>query len=344
MEAEHLDIERRDACRSYLISAGHARRGELIEHRPLSGGVSSRTVLVTFTDGRRWVLKQALAKLRVAADWFSDPSRVHREALGMRVLGELAPPGSIPRLIFDDETHHVLGMEAVPEPHENWKSMLLEGRIKFAHALEFGALLGAIHVNGFARRRELEPLFRDTAFFESLRIEPYSSFTAARESRAAAFLTTLIADTRASKQAPTHGDFSPKNVLVLQDRPILLDHEVIHWGDPLFDLGFALTHLLSKWHHLPAYRDKLHFALNGFLQAYFQSVTNCPWVAELGDRGVRHTLGCLLARVAGRSPLEYLPNLERNRQHDVVVRLINDVPQSMHDLIERFEREIIAAE
>ena len=31
-------------------------------------------------------------------------------------------------------------------------------------------------------------------------------------------------------------------------------------------------------------------------------------------RAVRHTLGCLLARVAGRSPLEYLDEPQRARQ------------------------------
>ena len=34
----------------------------------------------------------------------------------------------------------------------------------------------------------------------------------------------------------------------------LLDHEVAHFGDPAFDLGFSLTHLLSKALHLEAYR------------------------------------------------------------------------------------------
>ena len=52
-----------------------------------------------------------------------------------------------------------------------------------------------------------------------------------------------------------HGDYSPKNVLVHDGRLVLLDHEVIHFGDPGFDLGFSLTHLLSKAHHLPAERE-----------------------------------------------------------------------------------------
>src|SRR5688500_6116307 len=111
MAAKSLDIDNRAALQHYL-DRNFAPSSDFVlrEFRVLAVGVSSRTVLVDFGFGARWVLKQALAKLRVQADWFSDPRRVHREALGMRVRAELVP-GSVPRLIFDDETHHVLGME-----------------------------------------------------------------------------------------------------------------------------------------------------------------------------------------------------------------------------------------
>jgi 5-methylthioribose kinase len=62
----------------------------------LAGGVSNRTVLVERTaSGEGWVVKQALPKLRVATEWLSDPERIHQEALGLRWLSELAPPGAI---------------------------------------------------------------------------------------------------------------------------------------------------------------------------------------------------------------------------------------------------------
>jgi hypothetical protein len=38
---------------------------------------------------------------------------------------------------------------------------------------------------------------------------------------------------------------------------------------------------------------------------YFNEITPLGW-NEIEPRAVRHTLGCLLARVAGKSPLEYL--------------------------------------
>lgn len=346
MDAAPLDVEDRAACERYLVAAGHAHAGDVVEHKLLAGGVSCATVLVAFADGRRWVLKQALAKLRVAADWFSDPNRIHREALGMRVLGELAPPGSIPKLIFDDAAHHVIGMEAVPEPHENWKAMLLAEKVQPFHAIDFGRLLGTIHLHSRNRRRELRPLFEDTSYFEALRVEPYYEYVAAKVPKASEFLRELIADTRENRESLVHGDYSPKNVLIHRNRLILLDHEVIHWGDPAFDVGFGLTHLLSKAHHL--HSGLMQSAAITFWGTYLMTVVR-DWLPDsefnfggFNLRAVRQTLGCLLARVAGRSPLEYLTPEQRERQRTVVLDMIRTPPAEPKELIERFTKEIAA--
>lgn len=341
LNADELDIEDRAALEAYLIAAGRARSGELASHKVLAGGVSSRTVLATFTDGRAWVLKQSLAKLRVPGEWFSDPSRVHREALGMQVLGAITPAGSIPRLIFDDERHHVLAMEAVPEPHENWKTMLLRGDVDLDLVKEFGLLLGGIHGTSFNSLESLDRTFADRSFFESLRLHPYYETAAAAEPRAAEFYRTLIADTRARQISLVHGDYSPKNVLIHKGKLVLLDHEVIHLGDPAFDVGFALTHFLSKAHHLPKHRDDFADAAIVFWDNYgilsrFFSLDR----ALRSERCARHALGCLLARVVGRSPLEYLSAEERARQREAVVRLIADPPPDVFDLVDRFVEEI----
>src|SRR5690606_2901046 len=119
-----------------------------------------------------WVLKQALPKLRVAVDWFSSPERVHREAIGMRCLHDLAPPGTITPLLFEDRAHHVIAMAAVPHPHANWKTRLLGGDIDAGHVRQFGELLGAIHSRA-RHRSELRETFADRSYFENLRLEPF---------------------------------------------------------------------------------------------------------------------------------------------------------------------------
>ena len=47
----------------------------------------------------------------------------------------------------------------------------------------------------------------------------------------------------------------------------------------------------------------------------------------------QHTLACLLARVAGRSPLEYLSYEERQSQQRRIIRLMDRIPRTMTDLI-----------
>ena len=335
-----LDIEQPAALVAYLRGAGRIAETEEPEIRILAGGVSNRTVLVRRPNGEAWVLKQALEKLRVAVEWHSDPRRIEREALGMRCLAELAPPGSVPALLFEDERHHLLAMAAAPEPHENWKTVLLRGQPDPNHFAQFGQLLGAIHRGSHLRSRELAPLFEERSFFESLRLEPYYLYSAAQRPAAAPFLHALAAETRGARQALVHGDYSPKNILIHGARLILLDHEVIHWGDPAFDLGFSLAHFLSKAHHLAARRAASAAAAAVYWRAYCDALGDVPWRAELEPRAVRHTLACLLARVAGRSPLEYLDAPQRARQAEAVIDLMAETPDGAPMLIEAFLEQI----
>jgi aminoglycoside phosphotransferase (APT) family kinase protein len=330
-----LDIENFPALLQYLRASYHIGPGETPRLTNLAGGVSNRTVLLERSTGESWVLKQALERLRVRADWHSDPRRIEREALGMRTLARIAPPGSITRLIFLDAAQHLLAMEAVAGPHENWKSMLMEGRIEADHVRQFGRLLASIHSAGFRRREELAPQFDDRSYFESLRIEPYYLYSAERMPAVEGFMRGLVAETRATRYTLVHGDYSPKNVLVHEGRLVLLDHEVIHFGDGAFDLGFALTHLLSKANAIRDHRQRFVEAAESFWETYREAVVT-PDPDALEARAVRHTLGCLLARCVGRSPLEYLAPPAAAHQANAASALMDDPPSRVNDLVAAF--------
>lgn len=333
---EQFDIEQPAALLEYLRRTNRIGADETPRITTLAGGVSNRTVLVERAHGEAWVLKQALAKLRVKVDWFSSPARIEREALGLRYLTDLAPPGTITPLVFEDRTRHLLAMQAVPQPHENWKTMLLTGRLEQGHVEQFARLLGTIHRAAYERRAELSEVFAERSFFESLRLEPYFGYTASQLPAASSFLHALIEETCDARHTLVHGDYSPKNVLVHKGCLILLDHEVIHWGDPAFDLGFALAHLLSKAHHLPHLRAPFAHAATLFWQVYSDSLGGLEWRAALESRAVRQTLGCLLARVAGRSPLEYLNDAERAAQQQAVLALMQQPPRTITELTTQF--------
>jgi len=336
MEPAPLDIEDFAALVEYLRRAGRIGPHETPRLTRLAGGVSNRTVRLERDGGEVWVLKQALERLRVRVDWRSDPRRIEREALGMRRLAEIAPPGTIMPLVFVDPGHHLLAMGAVPEPHENWKAMLLSGRVDDDHVAQFADLLAAIHIAGYRGRGQFAAEFDDRSHFESLRLEPYYLYSADRMPAVAPFLRDLVEATRATRYTLVHGDYSPKNVLVHAGRLVLLDHEVIHFGDGAFDLGFAFTHLLSKANHLHSLRDRFAGAARLFWERYHQQVRGEPWSAALGPRACRHTLACLLARCIGRSPLEYLKPEGAAAQANAASLMMDDPPTQVTELIEQF--------
>ena len=337
-----FDIEDFDALRHYLTLRGHIESGETVSFKKLSGGVSNRTVRVTWANGQGWAMKQALAKLRVEVDWFSSPDRIGVEAKALRWLNCSAPPGTTPAFIFEDAANYLMAMEAIPEEHENWKSVLLSGQIVPHHFELFGLLLGAIHRKSSEAGAEVCETFADTTYFENLRLDPYYRYTAQKVPVAAKFLNTLAQETLCHKNSLVHGDFSPKNALLYRGRLILLDYEVFHFGDPAFDVGFALTHFLSKAHHLPKQRVRLGSAAALFWQVYSDQIAALDWADAVESRVVRHTLACLLARVAGKSPLEYLTPQEAARQSKVVLRLIANLLSNVPELIAKFVQEIEA--
>lgn len=330
-----LDIEQPGALLAYLRSQRLLHPTEAAETEILRGGVSSRVVRVTRALGASLVVKQALAQLRVADQWFSDPTRVHREALALRWLQRLAPPDTTTPLLFEDFSHHVIGMGDVPRPHHDWKTCLLTAPPDPRHVGQFATILATIHVRAAERRDELEPVFADRSFFESLRIDPYYRCAAERVPAAAPFLTGLIDETAAHAVTLVHGDYSPKNILIHDHRLFLLDHEVMHWGDPAFDLGFSLAHLLSKAHHCEDGRNALLSAAHDYVADYMALVEHTPVGRDLAARAGRHTLGCLLARVAGRSRLEYLTPLEQARQQAIVVDLMRERPADVTAVVTR---------
>jgi 5-methylthioribose kinase len=329
-----LDIEQPGAALAYLRRTGLLGRGETAEASVLPGGVSSRVVLVR-TERASWVLKQALARLRVPVPWFSDPLRVHREASALRWWAELAP-GAAPDLVFEDREQGLVCMTAVPEPHGNWKSMLLAGELEREHVDRFAAVLALVHARSAERLAELAGELDDRTYFRTLRLEPYYLYSADQVPEAAGFLRTLVDDTLRVRETLVHGDYSPKNVLVHEGRLVVVDHEVSHVGDPAFDLGFAGAHLLSKAHHLTDERAAFLDAALRFWSEYVRAADGCAWLEGVERRAVRHQLACLLARVAGRSQLEYLTPAEKERQLGLVLAVLRSPPSTIAALVKRW--------
>jgi aminoglycoside phosphotransferase (APT) family kinase protein len=272
---------------------------------PLTGGVSSDIWRIDTSTGTVCA-KRALPKLRVAADWRAPIARNRYEARWMQAANA-AVPGSAPRVLGQHDALGVLVMEHLdPARHALWKQRLREGTVDAAFARAVGDTLGRIHAHAAARPTELAPRFdTDTIFFD-IRLEPYLLASAEKHPDLAAALHALVVQTQSHKCSLVHGDVSPKNILVgPYGQPVLLDAECAWWGDPAFDLAFCLNHLLLKCLWVPQAASALINSFDALARAYLRRVDWEP-PESLERRAAALLPGLLLARVDGKSPVEYL--------------------------------------
>jgi 5-methylthioribose kinase len=286
---------------SYLRSQGWIG-SEAARVESLGGGVSNAVLRVS-TPERMFVLKQSRPQLRTSAPWFSDLERVHREQEVMQLLVPLLPPLTVPEVLFSDSANYVFAMSHAPAESHPWKDDLLRGTVDPAVAAHAGRVLGRMHQT--TAESERARLLVDPTIFVQLRIDPFYRRVQERRPEVAAEIGELIEQMLSRKEALCHGDYTPKNMLVHGAGFTLVDYETAYFGDPAMDLGLFLCHLLLKAFHNPAACPE-HLALTQtFWQEYATEVVFCP-VAELTRRGIAHVGACLLARIDGTSPVDYL--------------------------------------
>jgi len=302
--------EATDEIRAALADMGLVSAGVDYPLSALGGGVSCDVYLVEL-PARRIVVKRALPKLRVAADWRAPPERTEAEVAWIWLVAGIDPK-LVPAILGEDRRRHIFAMEYLPpERFPLWKTLLADGRIDAGFAAKVGAELAGIHAST-AGREDVATAFDNRAQFHALRIEPYLLFTAYRNPDVAEAIKQIADGVATSRIALMQGDVSPKNILCGPDGPVFLDAETACYGDPAFDLAFCLNHLLLKgaWH--PQHAHNLAAAFMALKSAYFDG-TN--WENEDGlDHRAAKLLGALLlARIDGKSPVEYLTD-ERSKE------------------------------
>ena len=152
---------------------------------PLAGGVSSEIYRVD--DGSdSFVVKRALPKLKVAADWFADPGAICTSKTTF-VMSMHCCPDRRHDCVFASREHCYFAMELLGGDLTPWKADLLSGQIERRHAATAGRILGTIHRRSADDPAAIEQ-FATTDQFWQLRIEPYLLATAAAHPRLAAAL------------------------------------------------------------------------------------------------------------------------------------------------------------
>jgi 5-methylthioribose kinase len=318
----------------YLRQAGRVPSGCAVEARELGWGVSNVVLRVDVAGSPPIVVKQARERLRVKMHWVSRIDRIWTERAAMELLGEVLPEGTVPRALFSDEPNYLFAMSCAPDDSVVWKEQLLAAMLDAGVARRAGEVLGTIHraTRGHAA---LDGVLADTEVFDQLRVDPYYRTVARAHPDLAPALDALIAsmgEVAPSDRCLVLGDFSPKNILVHgQGQGLtLVDFETAHAGAPAFDLGFFLSHLWLKGVRAAFAGERGEAFLSRFDEfetlgrAFLESYTAAagpgaiaapdwpPFSERDGLRYVantpssRHLAACVLARVDGKSPVDYL--------------------------------------
>lgn len=328
---------------AYLRETGRIGPEEHISVRELAGGVSNMVLLVERSPsgnepGERFVLKQAREQLRTAQPWFSNVERNWREAEVLTICAQLLergasetimgdePRAQTPNIVFVDRENYLFAMSAAPLPNVVWRDELLAGRIDPGIAAACGRLLATLHGESWLDQ-EIAARLGDRTLFDELRVDPYYRTLAAAEPGSRPAVERLIDSLGRHPRSLVHADFSPKNLLVSAQGLLMVDFETGHYGDPAFDLGFFLSHLVLKaCRAIPRHDDFLGLS-EVFRQAYDRRIGKNIAGADLADlwsRGAQNFAGCAWARLGGKSPVDYLSDPGRREAMRVVCREVFD--------------------
>ncbi|MEP6514106.1 MAG: aminoglycoside phosphotransferase family protein [Parafilimonas sp.] len=281
--------------KKYLVETGIADKKDVLKVKPLSGGVSCHVWKIILNNSCR-VMKQALEKLEVEADWFSDVERIHREHEVMEALNPLLPKGSVPKVLHVDYTNHIYIMTCAEEGAQTWKEILMGGNFNASHAKKAASLLKQIHEQSNKMNEGDKKRFSDQKYFIQLRADAFHRYVMQKYPELSSSIQKLIDEVTLQKICLVHGDFSPKNMLIEKGNNIvLIDFEVAHWGNPVFDVAYCLGHLMLKGWHLKKEKESLKL-IEVFLDAYNRQINNL----------IPHLGLMLLARIDGKSPVNYI--------------------------------------
>jgi tRNA A-37 threonylcarbamoyl transferase component Bud32 len=333
----------------YLASLGLISDPRGSTAHALAWGVSNVVLRIHCVDRPDFVVKQSRSQLRTKADWFSRPDRIYREVDVMRCLSPLLPAGVIPRVDFEDRSQFLFAMEAVPADHRVWKGELLAGAVDLSLAERLGSILAAIH-QSTADRDDLREQLGDREVFDELRLDPFYRYLQRKHPSLERTLQELIDETLSKSLCVVHADFSPKNILLHGGDLTLVDFETGHFGDPAFDLGFFLSHILLKAVGRPQWSEQFVQLAERFWDRYTTERQFDESADEMHDqtrdftrRSLRHLSACLLARVDGKSPVDYLsdgPQKDFIRQWSSENLLKHDT--DFHRYLDEFSRRLSA--
>jgi len=328
---------------AYLSRCGLISPGERLEVEALGDGNINWVRRFRTASGAR-VVKQARSALERFPQYEAPTERIVCEARYFETTAPFDLEGICPRILFFDPEERVLVLEDLGDA-ERLDSALARGADVSRSAAAVAAFLGRVHrgtrgadlaarfANDGMRRLHGDHIFRLPYRPNDFPLSPALA-RRAREIQGDAALVARIDAAHARYLLPrgalVHGDVQAANLLLAPSGPKLLDAEIAHVGDPAFDIGQLLAHLL-----LPAIARgepasgrraaELAWAAYASASAPSEDASFAAAAVHAGIELLRRTLGA--ARV---------PAVERDEAGLAVVdaglRLVQNPPSSAREL------------
>jgi len=315
--ASRIDLKN---VKEYLCNKGFLGPSEAASFTEIHKGVSSVIIQITKEGGERFILKQPLSRIinleqrEVSGSWPLERSLWEQDCIDL--MNEFLPPGVVPKVCLHDKSNFLFVMTAAPEGARTWQELLLAGRsVEPAIARKIGHILAIIH-NNTAENARVQELFRNKVAYIMGRIDPCYREIPKAVPDLADPVQKLIDKSVKIEECLCTADFNPKNTLVSGLEFMLVDHEGAHYGDPAFDVGLFLAHLLLKSIHKREMKDAYFALVESLWTGYYNTVS--VWsIGPFERRVVQHAALMMLGRVVGKLPVNYLTDTDKTAAIEV---------------------------
>ncbi len=312
-------------------------QNKILNYKKLRGGVSSEVYKIVTKD-YIYCIKRSLKKLLVKKKWLADQSRIYYEFLWLNHCREILKKNIPKTYDFNKKNKYIIMEYFDDKKFKTLKELYFKKNINLNTIKTISNHLYKIHSQ--SSNIKTKNIFKkNNRNFYDLRLDPYFNEVARVYPKLINNVKQINNDYKRNAITLVHGDFSPKNILVSKNRIIYLDAECCNYGDPVFDLVFFSNHLLIKSIYLKENQKKFLRAFKSFYYFYLKNLNEKDKENYL-KRILNMTPIMLLARVDGKSPVEYIKSKKlKNILREKSFKMINNKLFNLNSVIKIINEE-----
>ena len=304
---------------------------KIIEYKRLEGGVSSEVYYVK-TNKKEYCIKRSLKKLLVKKEWIANTNRIKFEYLWLKHCRSILKKNIPETFEFNSRKKYIVMQYLDTSDYKTLKELFFDKIVNIKTIKLISKHLYKIHAN--SNNVKTKNIFKgNNKNFYDLRLDPYFNEIGRVYPRYKEYIEHLNKNYLKNSNTLVHGDFSPKNILIGKNKIIYLDAECCNFGDPVFDLVFFTNHLLIKSIY---FKNKSQEFIKSYMMFYKEYLNNLsPKEHKLYvERIIKMTPVMLLARIDGKSPVEYINSKKiKNTIRNKSFLLLDNKINSLNDII-----------